>query len=663
MKKEKIMICGVLLALMVFIEACGLSERMSFENKSKQLYLSASALDIRESGLFFPEVLKSYREAGIKFVTVTPKTLSQFEALGKLSTITYSSLSINEDAVSVDLKEALSPYGLNEKSIVALSTDASVTEFLRKNLIAKYPGGFFIEKETDDGVTAFAFPTLKDKNITIGYDEEELFLIKQAGLIPCIEYPSYTYEAENYPHFFREFIKENKIPLMIIRANENENKIPLSDAMKKVLKESEMNLVVFENENQISNEKSYIYDELKGIFKNRIIRGGNFDKIDTYDSTKYMYRFYQWYNSALERNVTFINVNMLKNPNTTPDDNWALTGKAAQKFIERTQRLGYTFPDKAPEIPYRYNLQTASMCGAVVLICLLYLYLSLLLGKKAEDKELYFLILCTALIIVSFVFYNTITKYYAMLIMTLAVSLITLILFKLQKSDVPFKTKLTSSLICPPVIMLVAMISITALVSDFNFFSGDKWIYEIPVTLILPILLTILNYVFSYIGTTKETLKKFASDFKAELKKLPLWLIITVSVLLVFVLAYYIIRAGKSNLILPVEQKIRSFLTDTLIIRPRFKEFLIGYPAFSLFIYFSYFRKNKHLSEIFKFMQVFLFISVLNTFCHAQTPIWVSALRTLNGLFSGILVSGIIIGISEIIYFVTKKFRILPKKT
>jgi len=247
--------------------------------------------------------------------------------------------------------------------------------------------------------------------------------------------------------------------------------------------------------------------------------------------------------------------------------------------------------------------------------------------------------------------------------MTLAVSLITLILFKLQKSDVPFKTKLTSSLICPPVIMLVAMISITALVSDFNFFSGDKWIYEIPVTLILPILLTILNYVFSYIGTTKETLKKFASDFKAELKKLPLWLIITVSVLLVFVLAYYIIRAGKSNLILPVEQKIRSFLTDTLIIRPRFKEFLIGYPAFSLFIYFSYFRKNKHLSEIFKFMQVFLFISVLNTFCHAQTPIWVSALRTLNGLFSGILVSGIIIGISEIIYFVTKKFRILPKKT
>ena len=61
-------------------------------------------------------------------------------------------------------------------------------------------------------------------------------------------------------------------------------------------------------------------------------------------------------------------------------------------------------------------------------------------------------------------------------------------------------------------------------------------------------------------------------------------------------------------------------------------------------------------------MQVILFISVLNTFCHAQTAIWVSLIRTLTGMLGGLIVSGLIIGISEIIYLVTKKLRFLPKK-
>lgn len=662
MKKEKIMICGALLALMIFILGCGLSERISFESKKKQMYLSANALNARESGLFFPLVLESYKNSGIQFITITPKTLEQYEKLGKLSTLNYSSLSINEDVVSASLKETFAPYNLNEKSIIVIPNDETIANFLRKNLIAKYPQDFFIEKMTPDGVSAFAFPTLFEKNITIGYDEEELYLIKAAGLTPCIEYPSCTYESQNYPQFFKEFIEENKIPFMILRANEKENKVNLSQDMKKVLRESDLNLVVFENENQVSNEKSYIFEELKDVFKNRIIRGANIDKTESFDKTKYMYRVYQWHNSALERNISFININMLKNPDTTPDDNWALTGKAAQTFIEKFEKLGYTFPQKAPEVLYTHNMQTASMCGAVVMLCLLYLYLSLLLGEKAENKELYFLILCTALIIASFAFYNTITKYYAMAIMVLAISLITLILFKLNVAKMPFKTKLASTLICPPFIMFIAAVSITALISDFDFFLGNKWIYEIPITLILPILLTVLNYIFVYAGTKKEDIKKFWDNFKAEIKKFPLWLIITISVLLVLVLAYYIIRAGKSELVLPVEKKIRNFLTDVLIIRPRFKEFLIGYPAFFLFVYFSYLRENKYLSGIFKFASVILFISVLNTFCHAQTPIWVSSLRTLTGIAGGLIITGIIIGIAEIIYYAVKKFRFFSKK-
>ena len=654
MKKEKILISGVLIALMVFIQACGLTERVSYENKRKQIYLSANASDIRASGLFFSSVLESYKNAGVKLVTVSMKTVADYEALGKLSAITYSSLTINQDAVSAAVLEALSPYGISEKSTVVLSTDAAMTAYLRKNFTARYQQDFFIERAIDELTTVFAFPKCEDKNITVGYDEEELYLINAAGLTPCLEYPSYTFENENYPQFCMDFINQYKPAFLILRANESENKADMSDELKKVLKDSEMFLVVFENENQISNEKSYIYNEMKNVFGDKIVRGFNMDKIVSYDETNFMYRYYQWYNSVLERNTTFLNINILQNSNIIIDDNLALTAKTAETFIERMQKLGYSFPNKGTENPYRYNLQTASMCGAVILLALLYLYLSLLPVKKTEDKELYFLISCAILIIFSFVFYDSITKYYAMFTMILAASLITLILFKLQASDLPFKNKLTAALCCPPALLLTTAVSITALISDFDFFLGDKWFFGVKISLITPVLLTILNYTAVYIGS-KENFKKFVEKLKTDIKKIPVYIIVIIGVLFAAVLAYYLIRTGKSDLILPIEDKFRKMLTNIFVIRPRFKEFLIGYPAFALFVYFGFIRKNKTASAIFGILQIMLFTSVLNTFCHTFTLIWVNVARVLTGFITGTIISGIIIGILEIIYFVSRK--------
>lgn len=654
MKREKIIIAGLLIALMTFIQACGLTERISYENKRKQIYISANASDMRASGLFFPSVLESCKNAGINLVTVSPKTVADYEAIGKLSAITYSSLSINEDPVSASVLTALSPYGLSEKSTVVLSTDTSMTEYLRKNLTAKYPQNFFIETVADELTSVFAFPQCEDKNIVIGYDEEELYLINAAGMTPCFEYPSYTYENEVYPQFAKELTDIYKPAFLIIRKNNDENKVHLSEEMKAFLKNSEMFLVVFENENQISNEKSFIYNDLKEAFGQKIIRGFNSDDVVSYDETKFMYRYYQWYNSVLERNTTFLNVNMLKNPDTVPDDNLALTLKAVEELMDKTEKLGYSFPNKGTEIPYRFNLRTSAMCGAVVLIALLYLYIMLIAGKKADDRELYFLILCTVLIIFSFAFFDVITKYYALLIMILTASLITLILFKLHISCMPFKSKLAAVLICPVALITAGAISVTALISDFDFFLGDKWFFGVIISLTVPVILTLFNYYAVYIGS-KEKCKEFFDNLKNSLKKVPVYIIVSIAVLITAFAAYYLIRTGKSDLILPIEDKIRKFLTDLFIIRPRFKEFLIGYPAFTLFVYFGFFRKNKSACTVFGILQIILFTSVLNTFCHAFTLLWVNSLRVITGFATGIVFSGIIIAILEIIYFASKK--------
>lgn len=654
MKKEKIIISGVLVALMLFIQVCGLSARVSYENDRKQLYLSANASDARASGLFFPSVLDSYKNAGIKFVTVSPKTVADYEALGKLSAITYSSLTINEDPVSQSILSLLSPYNPGEKSTVVISTEGSMTDYLRRNLQHKYMQDFYIELSADETTTVFCFPKSEDKNIMIGYDEEELYLIKAAGLIPCLEYPAYTYENPLYPDFFKAIVSKYDPEFLILRKNPEENRVKLSEEMKNVLENSDMTLVVFENENQISNEKPYIYEDVKNAFFHKILRGFNMDKVVSYDETKYMYRYYQWYNSALERNTTFLNVNILRNPDIIIDDNLAFTAKAVETFMEKMQKLGYTFPDKAEEVPYMYRLQTASMSGAVILLVLVYLYLLLLLQKKLEDKEVYFLLLCAVLIIFSFVFYDSVTKYYALLIMITATSLITLALFKVQASKLPKNKKLIYSALIPLGLMITSAVSITALISDFDFFLGDKWFFGVKISLLTPVLLTVLNYYSVYIKT-KENLKEFFGKIKNDLKNIPVYIMVIAGVLFALVLAYYLIRTGKSDLILPIEDKIRKGLTDIMIIRPRFKEFLIGYPAFSLFIYFGFIRKNQPLCAIFGIIQIILFTSVVNTFCHTFTLVWVNCMRTLTGFTVGIVISGIIIGFMEIIFLVRKK--------
>lgn len=658
MKKEKIMISGILLALMIFIQACGLTSRTSYEKEKKQIYMSANANDIRSSGLFFSNVLESYKKAGVNFVTVSPKTVADYEALGKLSAITYSSLKINEDAVSQAIAEALSPYDINEKSVIVLSTNDDMTEYLRKNLIAKYSVASFTEVHVDETTTAFSLNNCEDKNLIIGYDEEELYLINEAGMTPCLDYPSQTYESGEYPEFFSEFLDEYK-PAFIILRESDDTEDDLSDNMKKVLKKSNVALVITENENQISNEKPALLGSFRDIFGQKTVRGFSTDETDSKDKTLYMYRYYQWYNSVLERNTTFLNINILKNPNLESEYNRDYTLKAIDKLTASMKKLGYEFPDEFySDKPYTHNLQTASMCGAVVMLALLYLYLSLLLGKKAEDKELYFLILCTVLIIFSFAFYNSITKYLALLIMILVSSLITLILFKLQISYIPFKTKLTSAIVSPICLLLTGAVSITSLLSDFDFSIGEKWFSPVVVSLVIPIILTFVNYLAVYI-IPNEDMTEFKNDIITGVKKKPVYVVAMATVLIAAAFAYYLIRAGKSTLVLPFENKIRRLLTDIFVIRPRFKEFIIGYPAFALFIYYGFFKKKRQNKAItvFGILQILLFTSVLNTFCHASTLVWVNVSRTFKGFICGAIISGIIIAILEIITFARKKVK------
>ena len=86
------------------------------------------------------------------------------------------------------------------------------------------------------------------------------------------------------------------------------------------------------------------------------------------------------------------------------------------------------------------------------------------------------------------------------------------------------------------------------------------------------------------------------------------------------------------------EVAFREFIERTLLVRPRTKEFLIGYPA--LVIYWYVFKKGwiPGYREALRIVSVLAFSSAVNTFCHFHTLISLSLIRTLNGWWLGLLI-------------------------
>ncbi|MBO8142321.1 MAG: hypothetical protein H0Z37_09135 [Firmicutes bacterium] len=106
-------------------------------------------------------------------------------------------------------------------------------------------------------------------------------------------------------------------------------------------------------------------------------------------------------------------------------------------------------------------------------------------------------------------------------------------------------------------------------------------------------------------------------------------------------LAYvYVGRTGNDMLpVLEVEQIFRMGLEEALSVRPRTKEFLLGYPALMAGLVLLAAGRPRMAWPCLVAGGI-ASISVLNTFAHAHSPLALSLLRSAYGLLSGIAVAG-----------------------
>jgi len=104
-------------------------------------------------------------------------------------------------------------------------------------------------------------------------------------------------------------------------------------------------------------------------------------------------------------------------------------------------------------------------------------------------------------------------------------------------------------------------------------------------------------------------------------------------------LTLMLVRSGQDASVLLVsglELKARTVLERLLVARPRFKEFLFGWPLLVL-AHFALQRGARGLGYGLIVLGLIAPASLVNSFAHLHTPFWLSVLRGLNGLWIGAL--------------------------
>jgi hypothetical protein len=204
-------------------------------------------------------------------------------------------------------------------------------------------------------------------------------------------------------------------------------------------------------------------------------------------------------------------------------------------------------------------------------------------------------------------------------------------------------------------ISAIGVVYIIALLNQITYFLVIEQFRGVSLLHLLPIVIVALYLLFFSENLTQEQKwQRLKSILSSHIRVL--WLVLA-GVALVAV-QYYLSRTGNEGQASTLEKLFRSFLEDTLGVRPRTKEFLFAHPIFLLGAYLAIRYKN---AVYLLLIGVVGQLSIVDTFAHLHTPVAISGIRIVYGLIFGCLFGLVLIALWEIVARSWKRWALLKK--
>ncbi|MDD2220992.1 MAG: DUF5693 family protein [Clostridia bacterium] len=197
---------------------------------------------------------------------------------------------------------------------------------------------------------------------------------------------------------------------------------------------------------------------------------------------------------------------------------------------------------------------------------------------------------------------------------------------------------------------LIGALLMVGILADGNYMLGLNIFAGVKLAHLLPIMIVGVFFFFVIDGW-REGINKFI----ALLKNPVTFACALIGVVILAVIAYYLMRTGNDNpnSVSSLERLFRAHLSDLLYARPRTKEFAFGHPLLLIVYYYGYKYRMFPVLLLASIGQ----ISLVNTFAHIHTPLVMSVLRTVNGLWLGIILGIMAILLINIIVKIINKDR------
>lgn len=208
-------------------------------------------------------------------------------------------------------------------------------------------------------------------------------------------------------------------------------------------------------------------------------------------------------------------------------------------------------------------------------------------------------------------------------------------------------------------ISLVGAVFVDSVLGDVKYLLEMDIFRGVKMSQIVPFGVFLVIYLVYFLNKNNENAFKSSINIAKTLLNKDIKIYYAIIAGLIGIVGYvYISRTGHETNLQPsnIEMISRNFMENVLFARPRTKEFLIAFPAIFAAV-FSANKKSDFFTGIFMLAAAMGTSSVINTFSHIRTPIYLSVARTFIGLGFGILIGCIAILLMNCIYELHKKIQ------
>lgn len=698
-----------LAVMLISIIATGilLFNRIGVERASKSVEILADfeefAIMAKQQGIPEIDMFTMLREAGVTGVALKEETLFNMVLEGKALEYRLAKNVLSD----LDWKDKYGRSAIHHiettasgYDLVVRTYDQSLFDMLKANVTARYDADFytFFDEEINtivfkgavDDVYFSEDERYRDYNsksvkvpkkdvssmiedMGVGFDESKIQLIKEAGLSVNLRPSNYhKFNTNIVDAYFKDVEKYGEMPNVLIFNGSDilsytKEKGIYQHALYERLKELDLPIGLVEASDQLG------FIDQNGI--KALTRDLEYNVVRIFPVIEYIQQRYNYlgyyeggkeientmYRAITERNIRVIYFRPFKSSKLTYFTDLEEYKRTFEGLEKRLEAHNITI-GSASVIPYNHISIYLVILSAFGLLILGLVILKLVFDISDKFEWVLLGVGGLGIIGLNFVAPNTSIDIFAFsaanIFATLAVIFLIEFIKDLLLSNKVFTLKgiIGKSILGLSLLVLIsfvgglyvsAMMSRTDYLIEVSYFRGVKASLMLPMVAFVVIYLIKLGYRRN-VRELEET-TYFMEDIKRFVTLDVKMYYLMLAAALAGVLYIYLARSGHSTNIevLNIELIFRNWLENVFIARPRTKEIFIAYPALFAAFYFAARGYNKILFP-FMLAAVTGITSIINTFCHARTPVYLSTSRTLISFGFGVVIGILVIFLLEL---------------